>query len=51
MCYDVGRALVASPLDCAATDAEARRTRDLSRLIVVDDLQETLRERLGSAIH
>jgi lipoteichoic acid synthase len=50
-CYDVGRALVASPLDCAATDAEARRTRDLSRLIVVDDLQETLRERLGSAIH
>jgi lipoteichoic acid synthase len=50
LCYDVGRALVVAPPDCAATDAEVRRTRDLSRLIVVNDLQEKLRERLGTAI-
>jgi len=49
-CYDVSRALVAAASDCAAKEAEVRRTRDLSRLIVVDDLQEKLRERLDTAI-
>ena len=45
-CYDLGRRLIAAPTDCASADAAARRARDLSRLIVVDDLQQRLRARL-----
>lgn len=45
-CYDLGRRLVGAPSGCAAEDAMARRVRDLSRLVVTDDLQELLRARL-----
>ena len=43
-CYDVaGRAAV--PVDrCSAADTAARRTRDISRLVVIDDLQERLKQ-------
>jgi hypothetical protein len=36
---------------CAAEDAVARRARELSRLIVIDDLQLPLRSRLTAAPH
>jgi phosphoglycerol transferase MdoB-like AlkP superfamily enzyme len=48
-CYDIPRHLAAPPAACAGADALARRARDLSRLIVVDDLQQTLRSRLGGS--
>ncbi len=48
-CYDLGRRLAGPAADCAAQDALARRARDLSRLIVLEDLQQTLRARL--AVH
>jgi phosphoglycerol transferase MdoB-like AlkP superfamily enzyme len=51
ICYDVTRRRPASLSDCSAADAVSRRARDLSRLVVVDDLQERLRARLASAIH
>jgi hypothetical protein len=50
VCYDVSRALVSPASDCSPADAAVRRVRDLSRLIVVDDLHEQLRARLGTAI-
>jgi len=50
ICYDVMRFLPASIADCRAADADSRRARDLSRLVVVDDLQERLAARLASAI-
>ena len=49
-CYDVARRAQAAAAECRAADAVARRTRDLSRLIVVGDLQARLRARLASAI-
>jgi len=45
-CYDVGRRAIVAPSACAVEDARARRLRDLSHLIVIDDLQQQLRERL-----
>ena len=42
------RRLVVDPSACAAEDARARRARDLSRLIVIDDLQMRLRSRLAA---
>lgn len=50
ICYDVMHASPASMADCRAADEESRRVRDLSRLVVVDDLQERLAARLASAI-
>ena len=47
-CYDLGRRLVSAPSACAAQDAMARRARDLSRLVVIDDLQQQLRARLAA---
>ena len=47
-CYDLGRRLVGAPSDCAADDVLARRARDLSRLIVIDDLQQQLQARLAA---
>ena len=46
-CYDLGRRLVDAPSGCAAEDALARHARDLSRLVVIDDLQQQLRARLA----
>jgi phosphoglycerol transferase MdoB-like AlkP superfamily enzyme len=50
VCYDVMRLTPVSVSDCRAADEDSRRARDLSRLIVVDDLQERLGARLASAI-
>jgi phosphoglycerol transferase MdoB-like AlkP superfamily enzyme len=47
-CYDLGRRMVVAESACAAEDARARRARDLSRLIVIDDLQQQLRTRLSA---
>jgi hypothetical protein len=47
-CRDLGRRLVVDPSACAAEDARVRRARDLSRLIVIDDLQMRLRSRLAA---
>ena len=47
-CYDLRRRLVTEPSACAAEDVRARRARDLSRLIVIDDLQQLLRSRLAA---
>ena len=47
-CYDLVRRLVSAPSACVAADAQARRARDLSRLIVIDDLQQQLRARLAA---
>jgi len=42
-CYDVP-AMRMAPIDaCRAADADARRARDISRRVVVDDLQQRLR--------
>jgi lipoteichoic acid synthase len=50
ICYDISTRAAVTDNECAAADAGARRTHDLSRLIVVDDLQERLRVRVSSAI-
>jgi phosphoglycerol transferase MdoB-like AlkP superfamily enzyme len=50
-CYDLNRRLVTESSACAAEDARARRARELSRLIVIDDLQLPLRSRLTAAPH
>ena len=46
-CYDLARRMPGAASGCAAQDALARRARDLSRLIVIDDLQQPLRARLA----
>jgi phosphoglycerol transferase MdoB-like AlkP superfamily enzyme len=48
-CYDLGRRTIAAPSACAAEDTRARRTRELSRLIVIEDLQQQLRARLAAS--
>jgi lipoteichoic acid synthase len=48
-CYDLGRRMVVAKSVCAATDVRARRARDLSRLIVIEDLQQQLRTRLAAS--
>jgi lipoteichoic acid synthase len=46
-CIDLARR-AASPLrDCADADAVTRRMREVSRLVVVDDLQQRLRDGVG----
>jgi phosphoglycerol transferase MdoB-like AlkP superfamily enzyme len=47
-CYDLARHLADASSACAAEDALARRARELSRLIVIDDLQQPLRSRLAA---
>ena len=47
-CYDLSRRLVSAPSACAAEDALARRARDLSRLVVIDDPQQQVRARLAA---
>jgi phosphoglycerol transferase MdoB-like AlkP superfamily enzyme len=49
-CYSLVRRTVDPLADCARADATARRIRELSRLVVVDDLQEQLRARIAAAI-
>jgi len=45
ICYDVAAHRNAPSDACRAGDATARRARDISRLVIADDLQERLRER------
>ena len=47
-CIDLGRRLISTPADCADADAVARRAREVSRLVVIDDLQQPLRTRLAA---
>jgi hypothetical protein len=49
-CYDLMPRLAATTETCSAEDALARRARATSRLIVVDDLQRTLRARLAGIL-
>jgi lipoteichoic acid synthase len=42
-CYDLGRRASVAPAACMPADARARRARALSRLIVIEDLQQPLR--------
>jgi phosphoglycerol transferase MdoB-like AlkP superfamily enzyme len=46
VCVDLARRLAASGDDCSATDDAARRERDVSRLVITDDLQRRIWERL-----
>ena len=50
-CYDLARRAAGPASGCAAEDALARRARELSRLIVTEDLQQTLRSRLAANPH
>ena len=50
VCYDVARGSAASAADCGAADWAARRERELSRLVVVDDLQARLRAELAARV-
>jgi phosphoglycerol transferase MdoB-like AlkP superfamily enzyme len=44
-CYDVARRTIDAPSACAPEDARARRARELSRFVVIEDLQQRLRAR------
>jgi len=48
-CYDLAHHEATARGACAAADAAARRARDVSRLVAIDDLQEQLRTRLAAA--
>ena len=50
-CYDLARHAAEARSACSAEDALARRARELSRLIVIDDLQQPLRARLAANPH
>jgi len=47
MCVDVARRRERDRVDCRGGDALARAERDVSRLVVVEDLQQRLRDALG----
>jgi lipoteichoic acid synthase len=49
-CYNLARRAADAFAGCARPDALARRMRDVSSLVIVDDLQEQLRARLAGAI-
>jgi len=46
VCVDLARRLAASREACGASDEAARRERDVSRLVITDDLQRRIWERL-----
>jgi hypothetical protein len=45
-CVDVAAASLVIPSACADADDRARRTRDVSRLVIIGDLQQRLRAAL-----
>jgi phosphoglycerol transferase MdoB-like AlkP superfamily enzyme len=47
VCYDVGARRAVDPAVCDDADRSARRARDVSRLVVTEDLQRRLRDRLA----
>jgi phosphoglycerol transferase MdoB-like AlkP superfamily enzyme len=50
-CYDLARGVADQRSACGTADALAQRARELSRLIVIDDLQQPLRARLAADPH
>jgi lipoteichoic acid synthase len=48
-CYDLVKHAIVAPMECAVETARARRAGELSRLIVLDDLQLQLRTLLAAA--
>src|SRR5262249_40341774 len=50
VCMDLARRLAADGDACAASDEAARRERDVSRLVVTDDLQRRIWERLRATV-
>jgi lipoteichoic acid synthase len=46
VCVDVAAVLSVAPSACAEADDRARRTREVSRLVIVGDLQQRLRDAL-----
>jgi len=49
-CFDLAHGAPRPAVECRSADDAARRERDVSRLVVVDDLQQRLRERLGAGV-
>jgi phosphoglycerol transferase MdoB-like AlkP superfamily enzyme len=49
-CYDLDVRVVAPASGCDRADARARRTRDVSRLVIADDLQQRLRALLSPVL-
>ena len=47
-CYDLVKHAIVAPMECAVETARARRAGELSRLIVLDDLQQQLRTHLAA---
>jgi phosphoglycerol transferase MdoB-like AlkP superfamily enzyme len=50
MCYALERGAFVDATTCAAADARARAARDVSRLVVADDLQERVRAKLSQLV-
>jgi len=50
VCVDLGRRLAADRERCRLADEAARHARDVSRLVVVDDLQQRIAERLAAVV-
>jgi hypothetical protein len=48
VCYDLSRRAAAGAADCAEADRSARRARQVSRFVVLEDLQQRLFEKLQS---
>jgi lipoteichoic acid synthase len=48
-CYDLAQRAIVARTACGAADARARRARDISRLIVTEDLQQQLRRLLTAS--
>ena len=46
VCYDLRRRAAVPAVDCSETDRSARAARQVSRLVVVEDLQQRLRDRM-----
>jgi phosphoglycerol transferase MdoB-like AlkP superfamily enzyme len=50
LCVDLSRRLAADREGCRTSDDMARRARAVSRLVVVDDLQQRIAERLAAVV-
>jgi len=46
VCYDLRRRAAVPAADCSETDRSARAARQVSRLVVTEDLQQRLRDRM-----
>jgi hypothetical protein len=49
-CVDLAQRAPHPAIECTVAGEAARRQREVSRLVVIEDLQQRLRERLGAAI-